>query len=135
MNLERPLRVGDRLEGHFVLGHVDCMGRISDVVPEGVSRRLWISIPEEYSNYLVPKGSIAVDGVSLTIASVERNAFSVALIPHTLERTNLSKRKAGDLVNLEFDILGKYICKMLGREGKTRGEGITLEFLRKYGFA
>lgn len=135
VNLERPLRVGDRFEGHFVLGHVDCMGKVSDVVPEGASRRLWISIPDEYSDYLVPKGSIAVDGVSLTIASVEENAFSVALIPHTLERTNLSKRKAGDLVNLEFDILGKYICRMLGREKKRRGERISLEFLKKCGFA
>ncbi|MCD6362946.1 MAG: riboflavin synthase [Synergistetes bacterium] len=134
VNLERPLRVGDRLEGHFVLGHVDCMGRISDVVPEGRSRRIWISFPEEYTDYIVPKGSIAVDGVSLTIASVERGAFSVALIPHTLERTNLSRRKAGDLVNLEFDILGKYIYRMLKGRKESERKSVTVELLKKYGF-
>ncbi len=131
VNLERPLRIGDRIEGHFVLGHVDCMGKILSVVPEGGSRRVWIAVPEEYSIYIVPKGSIAVDGVSLTIASIERNAFSVVLIPHTLERTNLRSRGVGDLVNLEFDVLGKYVHRMLRREDK---EGITLDLLKRYGF-
>lgn len=131
VNLERALRIGDRLEGHFVLGHVDCMGKIVEVIPEGSSRRMWVSIPEEYSDYVVSKGSIALDGVSLTIASVEGSSFSVALIPHTLKVTNLGSRRVGDLINIEFDILGKYIHKMLKAEGKR---GVTLELLKRYGF-
>lgn len=131
VNLERALRVGDRLEGHFVLGHVDCMGKVIEVIPEGGSRRMWVSIPEEYSDYVVSKGSIALDGVSLTIASVEGSSFSVALIPHTLKVTNLGSRKIGDLVNIEFDILGKYIRKMLKSEER---KGVTLELLKRYGF-
>lgn len=131
VNLERPLRLGDRLEGHFVLGHVDCMGKVINIIPEGGSRRVWISVPQEYFQYVVPKGSIAVDGVSLTIASIEGDSFSVVLVPHTLERTNLSSRRVGDLVNLEFDILGKYVYKMLKGE---QGKGITVEFLKRYGF-
>lgn len=131
VNLERALRIGDRLEGHFVLGHVDCMGKIVEVIPEGGSRRMWVSIPEEYSDYVVSKGSIALDGVSLTIASVEGSSFSVALIPHTLKVTNLGSRRVGDLINIEFDILGKYIHKMLKAEEKR---GVTLELLKRYGF-
>ncbi|MBC7331519.1 MAG: riboflavin synthase [Synergistetes bacterium] len=134
VNLERPLRVGDRLEGHFVLGHVDCMGKVTQLVPESGAQRMWLSIPDEFSEYVVPKGSIAIDGVSLTIASVEGNSFSVALIPHTLRVTNLGYRKVGDLVNLEFDILGKYIHRMLRGEKREEKAGITTEFLKKYGF-
>ncbi|MCX8127643.1 MAG: riboflavin synthase [Synergistetes bacterium] len=131
VNLERPLRIGDRLEGHFVLGHVDCMGKVIEVIPESGSRRMWISIPEEYTEYVVSKGSIAIDGVSLTIAGVKGSSFSVVLIPHTLKVTTLSLRKVGDLLNIEFDIIGKYIRKMLkGEEEK----GVTLDLLKKYGF-
>jgi len=131
VNLERPLKVGDRLEGHFVLGHVDCMGKITQLIHEGDSRRMWLSVPEEYVDYIVPKGSVAIDGVSLTIASIEGSSFSVALIPHTLRVTNLGHRKVGDLVNLEFDILGKYIRRMLRKE---EGRGVTLELLKEHGF-
>ena len=111
VNLELPLRVGDRLGGHIVQGHVDGMGMIDSVEEDGFSRRVRITTPPETLRYIVEKGSIAVDGVSLTVAGVDDFGFTVALIPETLERTTFANRNPGDVVNLEVDIMAKYAMK------------------------
>lgn len=114
VNLERPMPANGRFDGHIVQGHVDGVGTISDIerTPDG-GVTMTIELPGELSRYLVEKGSITVDGVSLTVASTEDNAFSVALIPHTLEVTTLGLRKPGDTVNLEVDVLAKYVERLL----------------------
>ena len=115
VNLELPLRVGDRLGGHIVQGHVDGMGMVDSVDDDGFSRRVRITTPPETLRYVVEKGSIAVDGISLTVASVTDVAFSVSLIPETLERTNLGAAAPGQPVNLEVDVLAKYVEKLVAR--------------------
>jgi riboflavin synthase alpha subunit len=117
VNLERSLRADARIGGHFVQGHVDGTGRLEAVKPEEDSYRLTFSFPPELDPYIVTKGSIAVDGVSLTVASMERNRFDVQIIPFTWLHTNLSGGRRGDPVNLECDILGKYAVKALGQRG------------------
>ena len=111
VNLERSLRADARLGGHFVQGHVDGTGRIEGIVSEGESYRVTVSFPEALAPLLVHKGSIAVDGISLTIAALDRDRFDVQIIPHTWERTNLHTVAAGGAVNLECDILGKYVAR------------------------
>lgn len=111
VNLERSLRMGDRLDGHLVQGHADCTGRIDAITQEGTNWLLQVSFPEEWAAYVVGRGSIALEGISLTVARLERTRFTVAIIPYTREHTNLHERRAGDAVNLEFDILGKYILR------------------------
>jgi riboflavin synthase len=113
VNLELALRVGDRLGGHFVQGHVDSTGRIETIEQREHSRVLTIGAPPEVLRYIVEKGSIAVDGVSLTVADVDAKSFSVSLIPETLERTTLGSIGEGDPVNLEVDMLAKYAVKAL----------------------
>ena len=115
VNLELPLRAGDRLGGHVVQGHVDGVGTIAKVREEGFSRIVEIAAPAETLRYVVEKGSIAVDGISLTVASVTDERFSVALIPETLERTNLGAAALGQPVNLEVDVLAKYVEKLVAR--------------------
>jgi riboflavin synthase len=114
VNLELPLRAADRLGGHFVQGHVDGLGTVTGAREDGFSRLVTIEAEPELLRYVVEKGSIAVDGVSLTVASVSDDTFSVALIPETLERTNLGAAKAGAIVNLEVDVLAKYVEKLAG---------------------
>jgi riboflavin synthase len=114
VNLERSLPVNGRLGGHFVQGHVDGTGRVAEILPHGDWVDLWFSAPAELLRLMVPKGSVAVDGVSLTVVHVTDDRFSVALIPHTLAVTTLGRRQVGDAVNLETDILGKYVAKLLG---------------------
>jgi riboflavin synthase len=109
VNLERSLRVGDRIDGHFVQGHVDCTGHMRNIINTAAETRLTIQPAGEFMKYIVPKGSICVDGVSLTIASATTSTFDVALIPTTLAITNLGARSVGDRVNLEADILAKTI--------------------------
>jgi riboflavin synthase len=111
VNLELALRVGDRLGGHFVQGHVDSTGRVLEIEQRENSRVLLIGAPPEIIRFVVEKGSIAVDGVSLTVASVESDGFTVSLIPETLERTTLGSMAEGDPVNLEVDMLAKYAVK------------------------
>jgi len=111
VNLERPMRADSRFGGHFVQGHVDAMGTLAAVRPEGESRRLTFAFPAELTPNIVAKGSIAVDGISLTVASVEGGRFAVQIIPFTWEHTNLRILEAGDGVNLECDILGKYVLR------------------------
>jgi len=120
VNLERALPADGRLGGHFVQGHVDGVGHVDRSERDGEWVTMWFRAPEPLVAQLVPKGSVAVDGVSLTVVKVERGRFSVALVPHTLEVTTLGVRKPGDSVNLETDIIGKYIQKYLGaiQQGK-----------------
>lgn len=113
VNLERSLPVDGRLGGHFVQGHVDGVGEVALIDRDGEWITMWFQVPEPLAKYLVPKGSVAVDGISLTVVNVEANRFSVALIPHTLEVTTLGVRSVGDAVNIETDILGKYVERLL----------------------
>ena len=115
VNLELPLRASDRLGGHVVQGHVDGLGTIREVRDDGFSRVVEVAAPAETLRYVVEKGSIAVDGISLTVASVTDDSFSVALIPETLERTNLGAASPGQPVNLEVDVLAKYVEKLVTR--------------------
>jgi riboflavin synthase len=113
VNLELPLRASDRLGGHVVQGHVDGLGEVVEVADEGFSRRLWIELPPDLLRYVVQKGSIAVAGVSLTVAEVADDRFAVALIPETLERTTLGSAVPGQRVNIEVDVLAKHVEKLL----------------------
>lgn len=113
VNLERPVRADGRLDGHVVQGHVDTFGAVSKTTPEGMGRRMTIDVSPRFRRYLVEKGSIAVDGVALTIASLTANGFEAALIPFTLQVTTLGLRQAGQQVNLEFDVLAKYVERLL----------------------
>jgi riboflavin synthase len=115
VNLELPLRAGDRLGGHVVQGHVDGTGRVEAVRDDGNARVLRIAAAPEQLRYVVEKGSIAVDGVSLTVSAIEDEAFEVSLIPETLERTTLGAAAAGRTVNLEVDVLAKYVEKLVSR--------------------
>ncbi|MGD8708248.1 MAG: riboflavin synthase [Nitrosopumilaceae archaeon] len=111
VNIERSLKAGDRLEGHFVLGHVDGVGTIKKIEKKPKEVQVWFEVPKSLSKYVVKKGSIAMDGISLTVVDVKKNLASVCLIPHTIEITNFKTKKIGDKVNIETDILGKYILK------------------------
>jgi riboflavin synthase len=135
VNLERPLAMDARLGGHFVQGHVDAVGRVARMLPEGGGSVLSIEFPPDLGRYVVPKGSIAVDGISLTIASLEPRLFSVAIIPHTLRATNLRTLRAGDPVNLEVDILGKYVERLLQPEmQQNNASKWNVEYLKEQGF-
>jgi len=158
VNLERPLRLGDRLGGHLVTGHVDAVGRIAERVPQGEGEFIRIRFPRELGPLLVMKGSVAVDGISLTVADLSRDTFGVAIIPHTLRHTTLGDKRVGDPVNLEADLLGKHVARLLalragfppgggstpeggppgpeaGRLDATGQEGLSLARLQEHGFA
>jgi riboflavin synthase len=113
VNLEPALRVGDPLGGHVVQGHVDAVGQVRSVAPEGDSRRTWFDAPDSVVRYCLEKGSIAVDGVSLTVAALDDDGVEIALIPHTLEVTTLGRLEAGDEVNLEVDVLAKVVERLM----------------------
>ena len=113
VNLEQPLTAGKEFGGHFVLGHVDTIGRVTRLTPEGENWWFGVEVPEEFARYLVPKGSITIDGISLTLASWHDNVAEVAVIPYTYQHTNIRDRKPGDAVNLEGDVLGKYVERYL----------------------
>jgi len=115
VNLEPALRAGDALGGHYVQGHVDGVGTVRSVEPEGDGKRIWLDAPAGILRYVVEKGSIAVQGTSLTVAATDGDGFAVALIPHTLEETTLDRLAPGDRVNLEADVLAKYVEKLLPR--------------------
>jgi riboflavin synthase len=128
VNLERAVKVSGRFDGHFVLGHIDGTGRISRKHNE----YLEISIQEELPKYIVKKGSIAVDGISLTVVDVKENFFSVAIIPHTLDKTTLGLKRINDKVNIEVDIVAKHIEKLLLKMGNK--SNITMDFLKGHGY-
>jgi len=113
VNLERPLRPDGRLDGHFVLGHVDGTGDILEVRPDSESHWVTVSLPEALAAYLIPKGSVAVDGISLTVATLARDRFSVQVIPYTWTHTTMQHARVGDRVNLECDMIGKYVVRTL----------------------
>jgi riboflavin synthase len=135
VNLERPLKVGDRLGGHFVTGHVDGVGRIIRRQPAGESTWMWIGFAAPLGTYLAPKGSIAVDGVSLTLVEVLRESFSVCLVPHTLAITTLGWKGPGSLVNVEVDILSRYLERFLASQMMRERSPLTTQLLREQGFA
>ena len=111
VNIERSLKAGDRLEGHFVLGHVDGVGIIKKILKKPKEVQVWFEIPKNLTKYVVKKGSIAIDGISLTVVDIKNNLASVCLIPHTMEKTNFKIKNVNDKINIETDILGKYILK------------------------
>jgi riboflavin synthase len=121
VNLERSLRAGDRLGGHWVQGHIDGVGWIEKRLPEGEWETIWFRCPADLTAQMVSKGSIAVDGISLTLVAVESERFSVALIPHTLAVTTLGFKRSGDTVNLETDILAKYVHKAMQAQFAATG--------------
>jgi riboflavin synthase len=130
VNLERALVLGGRLGGHLVLGHVDDTGEVMDVSSEETARIMRVSAPAKLMPYIVDKGFIAVDGVSLTIADLDDFSFVVSLVAYTMEHTTLGRKRPGDVVNLEADIIAKYVENLKERERQN----LNLEFLREYGF-
>jgi len=133
VNLERAMRLGDRLDGHIVAGHVDGTARVDRIDRSGGQWCIHFTCGRELTDEMVTKGSVAVDGISLTLASAEDGRFSVAIIPTTLEKTTLPDRRLGDRVNVETDILGKYVRRMLGRAGEP-SSGVTMTKLSEAGF-
>ncbi len=134
VNLEQPLTAGKEFGGHFVLGHVDSVGRVTHLTPEGESWWFGVEVPGEVARYVVPKGSITIDGISLTVARWQNNIAEVAVIPYTYEHTNIRDRKPGDAVNLEADILGKYVERYLeARKGSSVSQ-LTIGQLVNQGF-
>ena len=123
VNLERPLQADARLGGHFVLGHVDTTGKIVEIKELSNSHFVTIAFPEQFKRYLIYVGSVAIDGVSMTVAELKENTFSVGVIPHTWEETIFSTKRSGDTVNLEFDVLGKYVERIM--EGKAAGTWVA----------
>ena len=134
VNLERALRLGDRLGGHLVSGHIDCRAEVLDIGRVEDDYELRVALPSSVAGQVVMKGSVAVNGVSLTIASLSRSDFTVRIIPHTWAETNLSDLQTGDAVNLETDMLGKFVLRQLELKGDDNGGGVTMETLFKAGF-
>ncbi len=143
VNLERAVSVGQRLGGHLVQGHVDGVGKIASIRPVGDSWWVYVEVSPELMRYVVTKGSVTVDGISLTVADSAEKTFAVSIIPHTWENTTLKDRRAGDTVNIETDIIGKYVEKMLGgyiSQGgdipgyARRPEGVTMDLLARSGY-
>jgi riboflavin synthase len=134
VNLERALRVGDRLGGHIVQGHIDGIGVIKAKDKYDIAYIYTIQAPAEVLRYTIPKGSIAVDGVSLTVINVLTDSFTVSLIPHSANKTILGFKQAGDYVNLESDILGRYIEKLLETGGDEKTSSLSVSFLAENGF-
>jgi riboflavin synthase len=130
------LRMSDPLGGHLVAGHVDGTGEIEEISPEGDSLRYRFRVPLEIGRYLIEKGSVAVDGISLTVAECHDQEFSVSILPHTAERTTLGKKKAGEKVNLENDLIAKYVEKFLRQEKRAERKSSPIDeaFLAKHGF-
>jgi len=132
-NLERALKLSDRLGGHIVTGHIDGIGVISERRTERNFIHLRIRVPHSVSKYVVQKGSIAIDGISLTVNEYQGEEIRLTLIPYTLGKTNLMEKRVGDEVNVEADILGKYVEKVLD-QGRGKAKGVDLSFLKEHGF-
>ena len=137
VNLERAMRLGDRLGGHLVTGHVDCVGELAKREEVGGSVRLEVKMPPEHLAMMVEKGSVALDGISLTVNWVGPDRFGLNIIPHTMSATTLNLAKQGDSVNIETDLIGKYVARLLNREEAGPGEkpgGLNLEDLKRMGW-
>jgi riboflavin synthase len=135
VNLERALAVGDRVGGHFVSGHVDCLGEVESIVAAGESRKVRIAFPGSWSAFVVDKGSVALDGISLTITRCGTGFLEVNLIPATFAQTTAAQWDRSRQVNLEFDLIGKYVRRMLGPwSGDGEEEGVSWDLLQRYGF-
>ncbi|MFZ5775859.1 MAG: riboflavin synthase [Thermodesulfobacteriota bacterium] len=135
VNLERALRLADRLGGHMVSGHVDAVSRVLSRKPLGDFTLFSFEVPKGLGRYIIEKGSIAIDGISLTVNSVDERAFSVSIIPHTLAITTLGRLATGDRVNIEVDLIGKYVEKLLlSKEEGAGGSKINPAFLAEHGF-
>jgi riboflavin synthase len=134
VNLEQPLTAGKEFGGHFVLGHVDTIGRVTHLTPEGENWWFGVEVPAEFARYVVSKGSITIDGISLTVARWQNNIAEVAVIPYTYEHTNIRDRKPGEAVNLEGDILGKYVERYLETRKDFSISKLTIEQLVHQGF-
>lgn len=136
VNVERPLQMGARFGGHLVQGHVDGVGRVIKIQEVKEGQEITISVPEHLTKYIVDKGSVAVDGVSLTVVRCKEGEFTVSLIPHTLSNTTLGSIKEGAVVNLEVDIVGKYVekLKFIDSDNYHEPSRITEEFLKRHGF-
>jgi riboflavin synthase len=136
LNLELPVRLQDRLGGHLVQWHVDCVGTIRSIEKKASSWLITVQFPQEFDRYVVPVGSIAIDGISLTVAATTAGTLTVSIIPHTLEKTTLGSADVGAKVNLEFDLIGKYIEKMMLGEnrGDVKRSSLTDEKLREWGY-
>lgn len=134
VNLERALRLGDRLGGHLVSGHIDAGAELISSQEVGASLVLAYRLAPDHLRYVIPKGSIAIDGVSLTVNRVGDDFFEVNIIPHTAAQTTLNLNKPGDVVNIETDLIGKYVERLLGPRDETREEGVSLEMLAEHGF-
>jgi riboflavin synthase len=133
VNIERSLKIGDKLGGHFVTGHVDCVGAINKIENGTGQCTMWFSVSNEITNMMIKKGSVAIDGISLTIVDLKEKLFSVALIPFTLDATTLGFKKAGQKVNIETDMLGKWVKRILTTNDNTTS-GVTEEMLKAKGF-
>ena len=134
VNLERAMPANGRFGGHIVSGHVDACGKVLSLTRRDSDMELTVSVPEELVPFLVEKGSIAVDGISLTVEAVEGNTFRIGLIPTTLSHTNLSGKKSGSSVNLEADVIGKYVAAFLNRAGYGKRSAVTMQTLAEAGF-
>ncbi len=135
VNLERALRPSDRLGGHFVSGHIDGVGTIKDIKTEDIAKVFTVAAPPEIMRYLIEKGSVAIDGISLTVVDFSKDSFRVSIIPHTASMTTLGYKRPGDTVNLESDLIAKYIYRMLPvKGGGKEGGGLDIGFLAEHGF-
>ncbi len=135
VNLERALRLSDRLGGHLVQGHVSGLGFIRTLQPVGENYRLEVEIPRPLMRYVITEGSVAVDGISLTVAEISGNRLRISLIPHTYKQTNIRYRRVGDAVNIEVDVIAKYVERLLTFDSPEKKEHqLTQEWLRKMGF-
>jgi riboflavin synthase len=134
VNLEQPLTAGKEFGGHFVLGHVDGVGRVTQLTAAGENWWLGVEVPEDFARYIVPKGSITIDGISLTVARWRNRIAEIAAIPFTYEHTNLSDRGPGDAVNLEGDVLGKYVERYLEVRGAASASNLSISRLIEEGF-
>ena len=137
VNLERALRLGDRLGGHMVSGHIDSVATLTGRHNDGNAQRLTFALDATFNRFLVEKGSVAIDGISLTVNSVEAEAFTVAIIPHTLHHTTLAAMSIGQRVNIETDLIAKYVLRLFpgGREvASAERPALSLDFLAKHGF-
>lgn len=134
VNLERAMQLGGRLGGHLVQGHVDCRGTVDSIEELGTSHNVWVAFPEEFARYVIPVGSICIDGISLTVARKDNNRLMVSIIPHTWKETTVGELRPGANVNLEFDLVGKYIESIMAHAREPQKQELTAERLAAMGY-